>query len=148
MAYRKSHCHCLSRHCLLWWNSWCRKWYTSPQNIRPRVPYLLRRWIPGHHLRAFHLYTFSLRLRFQHCKTVSIVFGFYERARSAERVLLWFKGEISVCAAQPGPARPCDTFDKLKSLERVDRFTSGLLCSMSPFNKFRICPTTIPAGAN
>ena len=24
-------------------------------------------------------------------------------ARSAERVLLWFKGEISVCAAQPDP---------------------------------------------
>ena len=59
-------------------------------------------------------------------------------ARSAERVLLWFKGEISVCAAQPDPTRPHDAFEKLISLERVDRFTSGLLCSMSPFNKFRI----------
>ena len=64
-------------------------------------------------------------------------------AQSAERVLLWFKGEISVCAAQPDPTRPDPTrphhaFEKLISLERVDRFTSGLLCSMSPFNKFRI----------
>ena len=60
-------------------------------------------------------------------------------ARSAERVLLWFKGEISVCAAHPDPTQPDPTethhaFEKLISLERVDRFTSGLLCSMSPFN--------------
>ena len=83
-------------------------------------------------------------------------------ARSAERVLLWFKGEISECAAQPDPTRPDATrpnptqpdptrphhaFEKLISLERVDRFTSGLLCSMSPFNKFHIWPTPIPAGA-
>ena len=62
------------------------------------------------------------------------------------------KGEISVCAAQPDPTQPDQTrphhaFEKLISLERVDRFTSGLLCSMSPFNKFRIWPTPIPAGA-
>ena len=31
-----------------------------------------------------------------------------------------------------------DVSEKLISLERVDRFTSDLLCSMSPFNKFRI----------
>ena len=36
------------------------------------------------------------------------------------------------------PTRPRDAFEKLISLERVDRFTSGLLCSMSPFNKFHI----------
>ena len=51
------------------------------------------------------------------------------------------KGEISVCAAQPtqpDPTRPHHAFEKLISLERVDRFTSGLLCSMLPFNKFRI----------
>ena len=57
-----------------------------------------------------------------------------------------FKGEISVCAAQPDPTRPHHAFEKLISLERVDRFTSGLLCSMSPFNKFRIWPTPIPAA--
>ena len=73
-------------------------------------------------------------------------------ARRAERVLLWFKGEISVCASRPDPTRPDptrphDAFERLISLERVDRFTSGLLCSMSPFNKFRIWPTPIPAGA-
>ena len=39
---------------------------------------------------------------------------------------------------RPDPTRPHDAFEKLISLERVDRFTSGLLCSMSPFNKFRI----------
>ena len=48
---------------------------------------------------------------------------------------------------RPNPTRPHDAFEKLISLERVDRFTSGLLCSMSPFNKFRIWPTPIPAGA-
>ena len=48
---------------------------------------------------------------------------------------------------RPNPTRPRDAFEKLISLERVDRFTSGLLCSMSPFNKFRIWSTTIPAGA-
>ena len=48
---------------------------------------------------------------------------------------------------QPDPTRPHDAFEKLVSLELVDRFTSGLLCSMSPFNKFRIWPTPIPAGA-
>ena len=58
--------------------------------------------------------------------------------RSAERVLLWFKGEISVCATRPDPTRTHDAFEKLISLELVDRFTSGLLCSMSPFNKFGI----------
>ena len=73
-------------------------------------------------------------------------------ARSAERFLLQFKGEISVCAAQPDPTQPDPTrphhaFEKLISLERVDRFTSGLLCSMSPFNKFRIWPVSIPTGA-
>ena len=73
-------------------------------------------------------------------------------ARSAERVLLWFKGEIS--DARPDSTRPNATrpnghhpFEKLISLERVDRFTSGLLCSMSPFNKFRIWPVPIPTGA-
>ena len=40
-------------------------------------------------------------------------------ARSAERVL-WFKGEISVCAARPDPTRPHHAFEKLISLERVD----------------------------
>ena len=39
---------------------------------------------------------------------------------------------------RPDPTRPHDAFEKLISLERVDRFTSCLLCSMSPFNKFRI----------
>ena len=43
--------------------------------------------------------------------------------------------------ARPNPTRP-DPVTLLKSLpislERVDRFTSGLLCSMSSFNKFRI----------
>ena len=78
-------------------------------------------------------------------------------ARSAERVLLWFKAEISVCAARPDPTRPDPTrpnptrphhaFEKLISLEHVDRFTSGLLCSMSPFNKFHIWPVPIPTGA-
>ena len=29
---------------------------------------------------------------------------------------------------QPDPIRPRDAFEKLISLERVDRFTSGLLC--------------------
>ena len=48
---------------------------------------------------------------------------------------------------QPDPTRPHDAFEKLISLERVDRFTSGLLCSMSPFNKFRIWPVPIPTGA-
>ena len=55
-----------------------------------------------------------------------------------ELVLLRFKGEISVCAARPDPTRPHDAFEKLLSLERVDRFTSGLVCSMSQFNKFRV----------
>ena len=36
-------------------------------------------------------------------------------ARSAERVLLWFKGEISVCAARPDPTRP-DPVTLLRSL--------------------------------
>ena len=40
--------------------------------------------------------------------------------------------------ARPNPTRPHHAFEKLISLERVDRFTSGLLCSMSPFNKFHI----------
>ena len=48
---------------------------------------------------------------------------------------------------RPNPTRPHHAFEKLISLERVDRFTSGLLCSISPFNKFRIWPTPIPAGA-
>ena len=39
---------------------------------------------------------------------------------------------------QPDPTRPRDAFERLVSPERVDRFTGGLLCSMSPFNKFRI----------
>ena len=39
---------------------------------------------------------------------------------------------------RPDPTRPHDVFEKLISLERADRFTSGLLCSMSPFNKFRM----------
>ena len=39
---------------------------------------------------------------------------------------------------RPDPTRPHHAFERLISLERVDRFTSGLLCSMSPFNKFRI----------
>ena len=39
---------------------------------------------------------------------------------------------------QPNPTRPRDAFEKLIALERIDRFTSSLLCSMSPFNKFRI----------
>ena len=39
---------------------------------------------------------------------------------------------------QPNPTRTRDAFEKLISLERVDRFTSGLLCSMSAFNKFHI----------
>ena len=34
-----------------------------------------------------------------------------------------------------GPTRPRDAFERLISRERVDRFTSGLLCSMSPFKK-------------
>ena len=68
---------------------------------------------------------------------------YYERTGSAERILLWFKGEVSVCASRLDPTRPdltcpCDAFEKLVSLERVDRFTSGLLCSMSRFNKFRV----------
>ena len=49
--------------------------------------------------------------------------------------------------ARPDPTRHHDAFEKLISLERVDRFTSGLLCSMSPFKKFRIWLTPIPAGA-
>ena len=61
--------------------------------------------------------------------------------------LLWFKGEIWVCADRPNPTRPNDAFEKLISLELDDRITSGLLCSMSPFNKFRIWPTPLPAGA-
>ena len=48
---------------------------------------------------------------------------------------------------QPDPTRPHHAFEKLISLERVDWFTSGLLCSMSPFNKFRIWPVPIPTGA-
>ena len=36
-------------------------------------------------------------------------------ARSAERVFLWFKGEISVCTAQPDPTRP-DPITLLRSL--------------------------------
>ena len=48
---------------------------------------------------------------------------------------------------RPDPTRPHHAFEKLISLERVDRFTSGLLCSMSPFNKFRIWPVPIPTGA-
>ena len=49
---------------------------------------------------------------------------------------------------RPNPTRPHHAFEKLISLERVDRFTSGLLCSMSPFNKFRIWPVPIPTGAS
>ena len=33
---------------------------------------------------------------------------------------------------RPDPTRPHDAFEKLIPLDRVDRFTSGLLCSMSP----------------
>ena len=55
----------------------------------------------------------------------------------------WEKSEYQ----RPDPTRPRDTFDKLISLERVHRFTSGLLCSMLQFNKFCIWPVPIPAGA-
>ena len=39
---------------------------------------------------------------------------------------------------RPDPTRTHDAFEKLISLEGVNRFASGLLSSMSPFNKFRI----------
>ena len=47
--------------------------------------------------------------------------------------------------SRPDPTRPRDAFEKLISLEQVDQFTSGLLCSMSLFNTFCIWPRTIPA---
>ena len=31
---------------------------------------------------------------------------YYERTGSTERILLWFKGKISVCASRPDPTRP------------------------------------------
>ena len=51
---------------------------------------------------------------------------------------------------RPNPTRPHDAFEKLISLERVDGFASGLLCSMSPsinfvFDQHRYPP--VPATA-
>ena len=76
-------------------------------------------------------------------------------ARSAERVFCGLREKSEYARpdparhdpTRPDPTRPHHAFEKLISLERVGRFTSGLLCSMSPFNKFRIWPAPIPAGA-
>ena len=70
--------------------------------------------------------------------------GITSGARSANEFFCGLREKSEY--ARPDRTRPHHAFEKLISLERVDRFTSGLLCSMSPFNKFRIWPTPIPAG--
>ena len=58
----------------------------------------------------------------------------FERARSAERVLLWWEKSEH---ARPIPTRP-DPVTLLRISGTDDQFTSDLFHSMSPFNKFRI----------
>ena len=73
-------------------------------------------------------------------------------ARSAERVLLWFKGEISVCAARPDPTQP-DPITLLRSLYHWNGLTDSravffVRCHHSinfVFDRYRYPP--VPARA-
>ena len=117
----------------LWRKSWLRC------RLSPRPPQFHRRGgAPAKSFREKKTYRYWL-LRAEREARSEFFCGLREKSH--------MRGPTPPNPTRPNPTRSHDAFERLISLERVDRFTSGLLCSMSPFNKFRIWPVPIPTGA-